>query len=110
MIFRLAIVLGQAFEIRKTTHRDTKLRSNRADCPVRQNPFFLDITCRRNENSDRLGEKTARFDSIPHRRHYLQELGRALEPSRRVLLKQHLKGNGQRLWDAPSCSSGNAAC
>jgi hypothetical protein len=57
----------------------------------------LDITCRGNENSDRLREKTARFDRIPHRRNHLQELGRALEPSRRVLLKEQLEEDGERL-------------
>ena len=98
MILRLTIVLCQAFEIWKSTHRDAKLGSNRADYPVRQNGSFWTSPVE-DENSDRLREKTARFDGIPHRRHYLQELGRALEPSRRVLLKEHLKENGERLRD-----------
>ena len=60
MILRLTIVLCQAFEIWKSTHRDAKLGSNRADYPVRQNAFLLDIARRGNENSDRLREKTRR--------------------------------------------------
>ena len=66
---------------------------------IRQNPLLLDIARRGDENSDRLHEKTPRFDGIPHHRHHLQELGWALEASRRVLLKEHLKENDERLRD-----------
>ena len=36
-------------------------------------------------------------DSFPYHRHHLQEFGWALEASRRVFLKEHLKENDERL-------------
>ena len=108
VILRFTIVLCQAFEIWKSTHRDAKLGSNRADYPVRQNPFLLDIA-RRGEKTRIVFVRRLPASSIPYHRHYLQELGRALEPSRGSFSEQ-LEENGERLWDTSSCSSGNGAC
>ena len=93
MILRLTIVLCQAFEIRKSTHRDAKLGSNRAVTRSARTRSFWTSPVEETKTRIVFARRLPASMASPPRHHF-QSLGRALEPSRWVLLKEHLKKNG----------------
>jgi hypothetical protein len=59
--------------------------------------LLLDVTGRGDENADRLHHGTPCVDGVSYRRHHLQKFGRRLETPHRVLRKEYLKQNDERL-------------